>query len=202
MEEFNKEKENLNKELQECQKELQILKDAKAATIEAARKEKEVAENPDNYKLPLTEDEIHDIEYLNSIRHKMRFPAVVGKVIWSSFIQKKATAFANKLFGNQTKCGIYKITNQCTGECYIGQSVNLQDRLKQHLKSGVGAVEVSNTNKLYAAMREDGVENFTFELLLECPREELNQQEKYFIELYQSDKFGYNSNSGVVGKSQ
>ena len=42
-------------------------------------------------------------------------------------------------------------------------------------------------------MQEYGIENFTFELLTECPREELNEKEKYFISLYEADTFGYNS---------
>lgn len=176
--------------------ELNKLKATHAAAIEALRKEKEVAENPKQYQLPLTEDEIHDIEYLNGIRNKMRFPAVIGKVIWSSFIQKKINSFTASILGNKNVCGIYKITNQLTQECYIGQSVNIATRWSDHIKAGVGAKEVSNTNKLYTAMRNDGIENFSFELLLECPRDELNEQEKYFIELYQSNVLGYNSTSG------
>lgn len=60
---------------------LAMLKQTHAAAIEALRKEKEIAEDPTQYKLPLTDDEIHDIEYLNGIKSKMRFPAVIGKVI-------------------------------------------------------------------------------------------------------------------------
>jgi hypothetical protein len=46
-------------------------------------------------------------------------------------------------------------------------------------------------------MREDGLENFSFELLEECSREELNEKEKFYIGLYQSDQYGYNSNAGI-----
>ena len=173
-----------------------MLKATHAAAIEALRKEKEVAENPKQYQLPLTDDEIHDIEYLNGIRSKMRFPAVVGKVIWSSFIQKKINPFAASILGNKTVIGVYKITNQLTQECYIGQSIDIAKRWSEHIKSGIGAKEVSSTNKLYAAMRNDGIENFSFELLLECPREELDKQEKYFIELYESNVLGYNTQGG------
>lgn len=175
---------------------LAMLKETHAAAIEALRKEKEIAEDPTQYKLPLTDDEIHDIEYLNGIRNKMRFPAVIGKVVWSSFIQKKINPFTASILGNKTVTGIYKITNQLTQECYIGQSVDIAKRWSDHIKSGIGAKEVSNTNKLYAAMRTDGIENFSFELLSECPREELDKQEKYFIELYQSNVVGFNSTGG------
>jgi hypothetical protein len=52
-------------------------------------------------------------------------------------------------------------------------------------------------NKLYKAMQEVGLENFSFELLEECSKDELNEKEKYYIELYQSYEFGYNSNAGI-----
>ena len=42
-------------------------------------------------------------------------------------------------------------------------------------------------------MQEYGIWNFSFEILEECPRDQLNEKEKYYIELYQTKKFGYNS---------
>ena len=78
---------------------------------------------------------------------------------------------------------------------YIGQSVNIQDRFKQHVKCGLG-IDASATNKLYKAMQQDGVWNFSFELMEECSRTELNEKEKFWIQMYQSDIYGYNSTSG------
>lgn len=46
-------------------------------------------------------------------------------------------------------------------------------------------------------MMEDGLENFSFELIEECSPEELNQKEKYFISFYSSDTLGYNINKGA-----
>jgi len=46
-------------------------------------------------------------------------------------------------------------------------------------------------------MMEDGLENFSFEILEQCERDYLNEKEKYYISLYQSDKYGYNSNAGI-----
>lgn len=45
-------------------------------------------------------------------------------------------------------------------------------------------------------MIKDGLENFTFELLEKCTNTELNSKEKFYIELYQADKYGYNSKAG------
>ena len=45
-------------------------------------------------------------------------------------------------------------------------------------------------------MLNDGVVNFTFELLEKCDRKLLNEKEKFYIELYQSCDYGYNSTIG------
>lgn len=99
------------------------------------------------------------------------------------------------ILGNTTKCGVYKITNLLNNKCYIGQSVDIYKRWCDHCKCGCG-MDTPKNNKLYAAMLEDGLENFTFELLEECPREELNKKELFYINLYESNDYGYNITQG------
>ena len=77
---------------------------------------------------------------------------------------------------------------------YIGQSVNLADRLRAHIKAGLG-IDSSN-NKLYSAMKQYKVENFTYELIEECKREELNEKERMWIKYFQSERWGYNMTKG------
>ena len=45
-------------------------------------------------------------------------------------------------------------------------------------------------------MKEIGPENFTFELLEACPVEQLDEKEKFYIELYQAKEYGYHSING------
>ena len=45
-------------------------------------------------------------------------------------------------------------------------------------------------------MKTDGVENFKFQVIEECNREDLNKKEKYWIEFYKTDDFGYNMTKG------
>ena len=90
---------------------------------------------------------------------------------------------------------IYKITNQLTNMCYIGQAVDLAKRWKDHAKCGLG-IDTPVNNKLYKAMQLNGLENFTWEILEECPSNELNEKEKFYIELYQAYEYGYNSTKG------
>ena len=194
--EYIKLKEQYKQELECVQKELNSLKATRAAAVEAAKQEQTIADNPQDYSLVFDADELHDMDYLNQIKPKLRNPEIAGKVIWSTFIQKKYNNFAAKILGVDEVCGIYKITDQITKEAYIGQSVSIQTRWKDHIKSGIGAVKASASNQLYAAIKRDGIENFTFELLEACPREELNVKEKYFIGLYQTDVYGLNSTKG------
>lgn len=122
-------------------------------------------------------------------------PIVLSKLIWTQYFQKKVNELCDRILGKETVCGIYKITNLLTEESYIGQSVDISKRFKDHCKGGLG-IDASSTNKLYQTMQKDGIWNFTFELLEKCPRELLNEKEKFWIEMYQSNKFGLNTQKG------
>jgi group I intron endonuclease len=74
--------------------------------------------------------------------------------------------------------------------CYVGEAVNIADRWKQHIKRGLGA-ETPTKNKLYPAMAEFGVENFTFEIIEECEKAQLNDREDYWQEYFKAKEFGY-----------
>ena len=95
-------------------------------------------------------------------------------------------------------CGIYKITNNFNGYSYIGQSVDIKRRWYEHSKIS------THKNEMYCfqnALKKYGVENFTFEILEECPREQLNEREKFYIKQYRTfigwkDCKGYNSTTG------
>ena len=116
-------------------------------------------------------------------------------LIWQTFWQPLAKQRFPIILQAKTKIGIYKITNIRTEECYIGQSLDIYKRWCQHCKAGLG-IDTPVGNKLYKAIQKDGLQNFTFELIIECSKEQLNEKEKYFIELYQSDTYGYNGTGG------
>lgn len=91
--------------------------------------------------------------------------------------------------------GIYKITNKINGKVYIGQSIDIESRIKDHF------YKKYSDNKRYHGVidkeiRKIGVDNFSWEVLKECSREELNYYEKYYISLYNSLIDGYNIKSG------
>lgn len=92
--------------------------------------------------------------------------------------------------------GIYKITNLINNKCYIGQSVNIKERWKNHRTASHNPNDEGYDYPLYRAIRKYGLENFSFEVLEECKTEELNNKEKYYIDFYNSYKDGYNQTPG------
>ena len=91
--------------------------------------------------------------------------------------------------------GIYKITNQVNGKIYVGQSIDIQQRWKQHKQQADGT---RCNNKLYKAIRQYGIENFLFEIIEQCEfsREQLDERQRYWINYYNSYNDGYNSTPG------
>ena len=186
-------------EKKQLQSEIEKMRSALSAGVEARLREEEKKNKLDFYKISLSEDDLADIGMLEQLKKTFRNPTVISKLIWSQYFQKPVSALCNKILGSTPVCGIYKITNLTTEQVYIGQSLNIADRWKQHCKCGLG-IDAPATNLLYKAMQKDGLQNFTFQLLEKCSRDSLNEKEAFWIETYQSNKFGYNSNAGIKKK--
>lgn len=92
--------------------------------------------------------------------------------------------------------GIYKITNNVNHKTYIGQSVEVEERIKEHKRIPFRENRPTYNYPLYKEMREYGLENFSFEPLKECKKEDLNRLELYYVELYNSFLNGYNQTPG------
>lgn len=177
------------------QVDLDSLKKTRHIAVELWRREEQKKNQLDGYRLNITPQNKKDIKLLQNIQLQFSHPRVISKLIWQTYFQPLAKQRFIMILGNTTKCGIYKITNIINNKCYIGQSVDIYKRWCDHCKCGCG-IDTPKNNKLYAAMLEDGLENFTFELLEECPREELNKKEAFYISLYESNDYGYNQTVG------
>lgn len=82
---------------------------------------------------------------------------------------------------------IYRWVNNVNGKIYIGQTVHFYSRMAQY-KNGRGTVHINNAFQKY------GFDNFDIDVLVKCPKEELDEREQFWIDYYQSydrDK-GYN----------
>lgn len=188
--------ETLTEYIQTEKEQLESLKATRAAAIEAAKREKEIQEDKDDYCLVLPIEYRNDVKILRSVSEQIAKPRSILMAIWQAYYAPLAKKKFPQILNKTDVCGIYKITNQETGECYIGQAVDIRRRWMDHCKAGLG-IDTPQGNQLYAAMLEYGLDSFSFELLLECESSQLNEKEKYFIELYNSDAIGYNMNKGV-----
>jgi group I intron endonuclease len=83
--------------------------------------------------------------------------------------------------------GIYKITSP-SGKVYIGQSIDIEKRFNIYR-----FLSCKSQKKLYASFLRYGVENHTFEIIMECKKNELNYYERHYQEYYNVlDEYGLN----------
>jgi predicted GIY-YIG superfamily endonuclease len=193
--EYNSQKEYYFSEINNLSTQLKSLQQQKAATIEAFEREQAIKEQINLYRLDISEQDSQDIKFLQSIQYRISKPRVVAMLIWQTYYQPIAKKKFPLILGTEKVCGVYKITSIKNQKAYIGQAVDVRDRWLQHCKKGLG-IDAPANNKLYSAMLEEGLENFTFELLETCQSSELNEKEKYYINLYNTCDYGYNLTAG------
>lgn len=147
------------------------------------------------HQLALTREDANDLRLLTEeILPRIRRQDIIRKLIWVEYIQQPTGDLVNSIFPpNQP--GIYKITNIKNKKSYIGRSVNTRSRIVEHIKSSLGLGSIAD-QAIHHAMREEGLENFMFELLEDCEKDQLAEREKYYIDIFQSNIHGYNKNKG------
>lgn len=95
--------------------------------------------------------------------------------------------------------GIYKIQNLINGQIYIGQSIDIANRWVKEYNSAFNPKHPAYNYPLQKDFRQFKKENFSFEIIEECKQQELNQKEKYWIDIYDSYNNGYNQTLGGSG---
>lgn len=90
--------------------------------------------------------------------------------------------------------GIYMFKNKINNKVYIGQSINIEKRFREHLNDHTNEKYKGFNTKFYRALRKYGISNFEFSIIEETIN--LNERERYWIEFYNSFHNGYNSNCG------
>lgn len=89
--------------------------------------------------------------------------------------------------------GIYKIQNKQNNKIYIGQSNDIERRIKEHCSPNRCK---QSRIPVDMAIYKYGKENFTYEVLEECSINELNGKEEYWIKFYDAVNQGYNCSYG------
>lgn len=190
----NEQKEQLNRDLDTIRRELEKIRATRAATMDAQLREQEIKDKATFYTIQLNEADKRDVAYLQSIEYNLREARPLRMLIWTTFYRDKVNDLAARI-GAVGATGIYKITHIDSGISYIGQARDIKERWVTHIKCSLG-IDTPVTSQLYAFTREKGIDNFTFEILEKCSINELNEKEKFYIDLYQTYDYGLNKTRG------
>lgn len=92
---------------------------------------------------------------------------------------------------------IYKLTSKTTNKIYIGQTINLRNRIRKHKHD---KFENPKRNSLQYDLNRYGIDDFDLEIIEDnIPQTKLHEREKYWIKKLNTIKNGYNIAIGGQG---
>lgn len=182
-------------DMQAALKTLEEYKEKRDAINQEILRSRALEEQQDFYRIQLDENSIRDIQILEEIKPRLSKFDSLDKLIYDIYVKKVADEMIKRVLEGRAPSGIYKITRLKTGEIYIGKSTDVKARWQQHSKSVFHCGTISHSI-LHTTMERDGIENFTWELLEEVPKDKLSEREKYWIEFYDSKNYGLNERVG------
>lgn len=183
------------KEIEKVQEELSEYQKKREAINEEILRQRAIEEQKDFYRICITEDDLKDIDTLLSIRQKLFKTSFLDKIIYDTYVAKYVKEMTKRVLTGRDPSGIYKVTNMLTNEIYVGKSATIATRWINHVKSAFGLEGVADS-QFQRALKKYGVQNFTWEVLEEVPKDKLSSREKYFISFYNSTTYGYNQRVG------
>lgn len=201
-EEYEAERDSLQSVLQKLQQrvtealsEVNEWEAKRDAINEDILREKKKQEQQEFYKVSLSNDAIEDINVLLEAKKHLHLSHNLDKLIYDGYISKPVVEMIKRVLNGRAPSGIYKITRLLTGEVYIGKSTDIKNRWGEHCKSCFNVGTIAHST-LHTTMQKDGIQNFTFELIEECPKDQLTEREKFYINLYNSKNYGLNEKVG------
>lgn len=181
-------KEKMTKEIEEYEAQQQTI-------IERFKKDDEARQQADFYHISIDAPAQRDVAQLRTLALNFSKPEILYKLLYEVYYKTKMEELFKRVLGNnKDKGGIYKITNIKNQKVYIGKTTKFIDRWRTHAKRGCGIERIKG--QLYDAMFEDGLENYTWEIVEVCDKDKQASLEKYWILFYKSDQWGYNMKIG------
>lgn len=92
-----------------------------------------------------------------------------------------------------SKCGVYLWTQKSTGLKYIGQSIDVFNRIQQHLAS---IQDPNALTKWCKALKTNDINDFKCEIIEFCTKDKLDEREAYWINHFDTYYNGFNSTKG------
>lgn len=147
------------------------------------------------YTIQLPEEYYEDIEFLlTTVAEKVQHPDIISKLVWAEYV-KNYLADTFKRLDVKEEPGIYKLTSLVNGKSYVGKSTNVKRRIADHFKSVVGITSIAD-QVVHHAIKKEGFWNWTIEIITYCDKEQLNELEKYYIDFFKTQDYGYNKTAG------
>ena len=192
---LEQQKEKYKEELALIIDQLEDYKKKQNAINEEILRRREVEEKQDFFRVVLSNDAVKDVHLLLGVRENLIYREILDKLIYDAYISKPVAEMVKRVLKGEAPSGIYKITRIKTGEIYIGKSTDIKKRWVEHCKTAYGVGTIAHST-LHTTIKKDGIENFTFELLEEVPKDKLTEREKYWITFYDSKNYGLNERNG------
>ena len=181
----------LKKEVLKIDKQIADKKETFISLLEPIKLLQQIEQEKRFYCLNLTEKEQEDINFLMSeVSPRVNNKDIIPKLVWSEYIQKPTQEMAKRL-GIDDSPGIYKITNIKNNKCYIGKSTKVRQRLIDHIKGSLGVSSIAD-QVIHREMLKEGLNNWTFECICFCEKDQLSEKEKYYIDFFKAKDWGYN----------
>ena len=147
------------------------------------------------YTIQLPEEYRDDIEFLlTTVAAKVQHPDIISKLVWAEYV-KPYLDDTFKRIEIKAEPGIYKLTNLDSGKAYIGKSTDIKKRIADHFKSSIGIKSIAD-QAVHHEILKTGFWNWSIEAITYCDKEKLSELEKYYIEFFDTQTFGYNRNAG------
>ena len=192
-------KNEMLEQIHQIKSELEEERTKRTAINEEIRRQREVEEQQDFYRIQLDPNDKDDVEILRSVAPRLRHPEAINKVIWSGYYQKPLAELRKRLLPNGDVSCVYMATRMKTGEVYVGQTTSFDKRLQEHTRSALGIGTLASS-QLHRKMLEDGPENYIWQILEVVPKDKLRERESYYIDFYDSKTYGLNSVTGDKNK--
>ncbi len=190
--------ESETKNLEECkriQEETDALRAQYEALLEPIKQYLKDQQEKYFYTIQLPEEYQDDIEFLlTAVAAKVQHPDIISKLVWTEYVKPNLDNTFKRIEA-KSEPGIYKLTSLQNGMCYIGKSTDVKKRIADHFKSTIGIKSIADQSVHHAILKE-GFWNWSIEVITYCDKERLNELEKYYIDFFKSQEFGYNRTAG------
>ena len=147
------------------------------------------------YTIQLPEEFQDDIEFLlTTVAAKVQHPDIISKLVWAEYVKPNLDNTFKRI-EIKAEPGIYKLTSLENGMAYIGKSTDVKKRIADHFKSSIGIRSIADQAVHHAILKE-GFWNWSIEVITYADKDKLNELEKYYIEFFKTQEFGYNKTGG------